>query len=127
MGKETKKFNLKDQLAGIAALIAAIVAIGGGFVKYGELTQKIKALELTAKKQTVVDTSGIESGIAVLEEKVSALTTLYKSIESQEETVVDISGIGRNKTKTLVNEKEIELLKVQIEEIKINTSNPLAN
>ena len=127
MGKETKKFNLKDQLAGIAALIAAIVAIGGGFVKYGELTQKIKALELTAKKQTVVDTSGIESGIAVLEEKVSALTTLYKSIESQEETVVDISGIGRNKTKTLVNEKEIELLKVQIEEIKVLTSNPLAN
>ncbi len=28
-------FNLKDQLAGVAALIAAIVAIGGGFVKYG--------------------------------------------------------------------------------------------
>ena len=27
------KFNLKDQLAGIAALIAAIVAIGGGFVQ----------------------------------------------------------------------------------------------
>jgi len=127
MGKETKKFNLKDQLAGIAALIAAIVAIGGGFVKYGELTQKIKALELTAKKQIVVDTSTIESGIAVLEEKVSALTTLYKSIESQEETVVDVSGIGKNKTKTLVNEKEIELLKVQIEEIKILTSNPLAN
>ena len=127
MGKETKKFNIKDQLAGIAALIAAIVAIGGGFSKYGELKQKIKALELTAKKQTVVDTSGIESGIAVLEEKVTALTTLYKSIESQEETVIDISGIGKNKTKTLVNEKEIQLLKVQIEEIKISTSNPLAN
>ena len=31
------KFKLKDQLAGIAALIAAIVAIGGGFVKYGEI------------------------------------------------------------------------------------------
>ena len=127
MVKEKSTFKLKDQLAGIAALIAAIVAIGGGFSKYGELTQKIKALELTAKKQTVVDTSGIESGIAVLEEKVSALTTLYKSIESQEETVIDVSGIGRNKTKTLVNEKEIELLKVQIEEIKISTSNPLAN
>ena len=27
-----KKFNIKDQLAGIAALIAAIVAIGGGVV-----------------------------------------------------------------------------------------------
>ena len=45
-----KKFNIKDQLAGIAALIAAIVAIGGGFSKYGELTQKIKALELASKQ-----------------------------------------------------------------------------
>ena len=38
------KFNLKDQLAGVAALIAAIVAIGGGFVKYGEITTKLNAL-----------------------------------------------------------------------------------
>jgi len=118
MGKETKKFNLKDQLAGIAALIAAIVAIGGGFVKYGEITTKLDAIE--AREQVIVDTSAIESGIAVLQEKVAAL-------ESQEETVVDISGIGKNKTKTLVNEKEIELLKVQIDEIKVLTSNPLAN
>ncbi len=38
------KFNLKDQLAGIAALIAAIVAIGGGFVKYGEIMTKLDVL-----------------------------------------------------------------------------------
>jgi len=118
MGKETKKFNLKDQLAGIAALIAAIVAIGGGFVKYGEITTKLDAIE--AREQVVVDTSTLESNIAVLQEKVAAL-------ENKEETIVDVSGIGKNKTKTLVNEKEIELLKVQIEEIKISTSNPLAN
>ena len=116
MGKETNKFNIKDQLAGIAALIAAIVAIGGGFVKYGEITTKLDALEAASMK---VDKVSIEM-VAVLQEKVTAL-------ENQEETVVDISGIGKNKTKTLVNEKEIELLKVQIEEIKINTSNPLAN
>ena len=30
-------------------------------------------------------------------------------------------------TKMLVNEKQIELLQVQIEEIKVSTSNPLAN
>ena len=120
-----KKFNIKDQLAGIAALIAAIVAIGGGFVKYGEITTKLDAIE--AREQVVVDTTQIETSLAVLEEKVTALTTLYKSIENKEEVVVDISGIGKNKTKTLVNEKEIELLKVQIEEIKVSTSNPLTN
>ena len=37
--------KLKDQLAGIAALIAAIVAIGGGFVKYGEIVTKLDAIE----------------------------------------------------------------------------------
>ena len=124
-----KKFNIKDQLAGIAALIAAIVAIGGGFVKYGEITTKLDAIE--AREQVAVDTSGIESSIAVLQEKVTAL-------ENQEEVVVDLSGIesdisgiesglSQNKTKSLVNEKEIELLKVQIEEIKVSTSNPLTN
>ena len=53
-----KKFNLKDQLAGIAALIAAIVAIGGGFVKYGEITTKLSEIE--ARESRLLSTnSGI--------------------------------------------------------------------
>ena len=111
-----KKFNLKDQLAGIAALIAAIVAIGGGFVKYGEITTKLDAIE--AREETVVDTSAMESAIAVLEEKVSALENVDTSHEHP---------INHDHTKSLVNAKEIELLKVQIEEIKVSTSNPLTN
>jgi len=115
-----KKFNIKDQLAGIAALIAAIVAIGGGFVKYGEITTKLDAIE--AREQVVVDTTSIETSIAVLEEKVAAL----ENVEG-----VDISGLedglNQNKIKSLVNAKEIELLQVQIEEIKVSTSNPLTN
>ena len=111
-----KKFNIKDQLAGIAALIAAIVAIGGGFVKYGEITTKLDAIE--AREQVVIDTSTIESSIAVLQEKVSAL----ESVDTSHEHPVD-----HNHTKSLVNAKEIELLKVQIEEIKVSTSNPLTN
>ena len=124
-----KNFNIKDQLAGIAALIAAIVAIGGGFVKYGEITTKLDAIE--AREQVVIDTSAIESSIAVLQEKVAAL-------ENKKEVVVDLSNIenslsavenslANNKTKSLVNATEIELLKVQIEEIKVSTSNPLTN
>ena len=111
-----KSFNLKDQLAGIAALIAAIVAIGGGFVKYGEITTKLDAIE--AREQTVVDTSAIESGIAVLQEKVSAL----ESVDTAHE-----HPVNHDHTKPLVNAKEIELLKIQIEEIKVSTSNPLTN
>jgi len=103
------KFNIKDQLAGIAALIAAIVAIGGGFAKYGELTTKINALEEASK---TVDLSIV----AVLEEKIAKLESVDTSHEHP---------VNHNHTKSLVNAKEIELLKVQIEEIKVATSNPL--
>jgi len=100
--------NLKDQLAGIAALIAAIVAIGGGFVKYGEVMTKIAVLEGRSS-------ADYSAQIAVLEEKVAA-------IESHEHNMVE-----HGHTKILVNEKQIELLQVQIEEINVSTSNPLAN
>ena len=109
-----KKFNIKDQLAGIAALIAAIVAIGGGFVKYGEVMTKLEVLEGASKS---IDMSFL-SEIKVLEEKVSALENVDTSHEHP---------VNHDHTKPLVNAKEIELLKVQIEEIKVSTSNPLSN
>ena len=99
--------KLKDQLAGIAALIAAVVAIGGGFATYGKLTEKISMLEEASK---TVD----HSIVAVLEEKIQQL-------EAHEHEV------NHGHTKILVNEKQIELLQVQIEELKVSTSNPLAN
>ena len=100
------KFNLKDQLAGIAALIAAIVAIGGGFVKYGEITTKL-------------DTLSEQSG--------PDLTPLAKMIgDNQKMLSENIGAISDNAKSNAVLEKEIELLKLQIEEIKVSTSNPLS-
>ena len=100
------KFNLKDQLAGVAALIAAIVAIGGGFVKYGEITTKLNALT----EQTGPD-----------------LTPLAQQIGNNQQMISDnIGAISDNAKSNAVLEKEIELLKLQIEEIKVSTSNPLS-
>ena len=52
--------KLKDQLAGIAALVAAIVAIGGGFIKYGEITTKLDNLSNQSPEQAeeVAENSG---------------------------------------------------------------------
>ena len=102
--------KLKDQLAGIAALIAAIIAIGGGFTKYGEISTRLNEIE----GRSSVDYS---AQIAVLEEKVAALENVDTSHEHP---------VTHSHTKPLVNSKEIELLKVQIEEIKVSTSNPLS-
>ena len=122
--------KLKDQLAGIAALIAAIVAIGGGFVKYGEIITKLDAIE--AQEHSTVDTSAMESQIAVLEEKVSKLENVdtshtHEFVQHKHDLVEHEHPVDHGHTKTLINEKEIDLLKVQIEEIKVSTSNPLAN
>ena len=101
------KFNLKDQLAGVAALIAAIVAIGGGFVKYGEITTKLNTLT----EQTGPD-----------------LTPLAKQIGNNQKMISEnIAEISGNDKDIAVLQKQIELLEVQIEEIKVSTSNPLSN
>ena len=110
--------KLKDQLAGVAALVAAIIAIGGGFIKYGEITTKLDALEAASMQ---VDEVSIEM-----------VTANQKDIEFlKSKKDVDVSdleeGLAITKTQTLVLSKEIELLKVQIEEIKVSTSNPLTN
>jgi|TARA_B100001996_G_scaffold311936_1_gene253950 hypothetical protein len=80
--------TLKNNLASIAALIAAIVAIGGGFTKYGEINTRLKNVEKFSK--------GIKQ----------------------------ISEVDK---KAQINTKEIELLKLQIREIKASSGNPLSN
>ena len=104
--------KLKDNLASIAALIAAVVAIGGGFVKYGEITTKLNNIEANQG----VDFAPIEKQIDELKERIDGLG----------------EAIGKNKsanndvnTKAQVNEKEIQLLKLQIQELQIKSSNPL--
>jgi uncharacterized protein HemX len=107
MAKEKSTFNIKDQLAGIAALIAAIVAIGGGFVKYGEITTKLDALEQITGPNLAPITKRIDD----------TQTSLNINVENMLENAGEIK----------VLQKEIELLKLQLEEIKVNTSNPLTS
>jgi len=84
MAKEKKTFNLKDQLAGIAALIAAIVAIGGGFVKYGEITTKLDALsEVSAPDLTPIAKSigTANTDIAILKTELELLKLQIEEIK----------------------------------------------
>ena len=70
-------------------------------------TEKINVLENRS-------TTDYSAQIAVIEEKIAKLSD-------------ELDGAtNHGHTKILVNEKQIELLQVQIEEIKVSTSNPLA-
>ena len=110
--------KIKNQLAGVAALLGVIAAIGGGFVKYGEIVTKLDALE------------GASGGtdwspqIAVLEEKVNALENADTS--HSHEVADHTHDTEHSHTATLINKKEIELIKNQIQELKLKSDNPLA-
>ena len=103
--------KIKNQLAGVAALLGVIAAIGGGFVKYGEIVTKLDALESASGGK---DWS---AEIAVLEEKVTALENVDATDHTHEQ---------HGHTKILVNEKTIQILQNQIDELKAKSDNPLA-
>ena len=113
--------KIKNQLAGVAALLGVIAAIGGGFVKYGEIVTKLDALEGASGGK---DWS---AEIAVLEEKVTALENADTSHSHEVSKHEHDTTHSHDNTAIKIVEKEIELLKVQLEEIKVSTSNPLAN
>ena len=102
--------DIKSNLTNIVVIIGLIGSIGAGFIKYGEVMTKIDVLE-NASKSVDIDYS---AQIAVLEEKVADLYNVEE-------------GLAQTKVKALINSKEIELLKVQLKELKISTSNPLSN
>ena len=82
--------KLKEQLAGIAALIGVLGAIGAGFVKYGEMQEQL-------------------SNLGALD-----IDPLVKEIAGQN-------------VKISVLEKTIEVLELEIKELKASSKNPLAN
>ena len=71
--------KIKDQLAGIAALIAAIVAIGGGFAKYGEITTKLADIE----SRKSIDIAPIEKSIAILQKQIEVLELDLQELKEQ--------------------------------------------
>jgi|TARA_R110002126_G_scaffold264427_1_gene407440 hypothetical protein len=74
--------KIKDNLKEIIATVAIVGAIGGGFIKYGEIMSKIDS--------------------------------------------VDPAKAGQIKQDLAIAQKEIELLKVQMKELRASSSNPLA-
>ena len=108
--------NIKKNLTNIVVVIGLVGSIGAGFSKFAKMESTIEQLA----SQKTVDYS---AQIAVIEEKVNALEN---TDTSHTHKLIDHDHpVEHSHTKPMVNAKEIELLKVQIEEIKVKTSNPL--
>jgi chromosome segregation ATPase len=134
--------KIKNQLAGVAALLGVIAAIGGGFVKYGEITTKLDALENAGG----VDISGIQKQVTINTEKIGSMsedinTNMFQSTDNRN-AIDELKGKNNNLKSTIENnnntltnqlEKEIKImdtkikiLQNQIQELKESGNNPLA-
>jgi hypothetical protein len=104
--------KIKNNLTALIATVGLIGTIGTGFVKYGEIMNKIDAVEPAKILKSFEDQNNkIAEQNKFLNEKISEQkSTIEKQI-----------------TSIKINEKEIELLKAQIKELKIKSGNPLAN
>ena len=126
-----------DKLTTYASLIGVVTAIGGGFYAWGEFNTRLSAIEGSG-----VDVSGISKNaedIAVINEKIgeldlSSIAVVKKLAEDNEEWIEEIEKkVGKNKDgvaevekKATVNEKTIQLFKLEIEELKLKAKNPLS-
>lgn len=104
--------KIKNNLTALIATVGLIGTIGTGFVKYGEIMNKIDAVEPAKIAKSFEDQNNkIAEQNKFLNEKISEQkSTIEKQI-----------------TSIMINEKEIELLKAQIKELKIKSGNPLSN
>tara|TARA_E500000318_G_C3400092_1_gene149500 strand:+ start:236 stop:490 length:255 start_codon:yes stop_codon:yes gene_type:complete len=82
--------KIKEQLAGVAALIGVLGAIGAGFIKYGEVMSKLDSMEAF-----------------------------------NPDPIMQV--LGENKKDIAVLEKTIQVLELEIQELKASSKNPLAN
>jgi hypothetical protein len=93
--------KIKNNLTALIATVGLIGTIGTGFVKYGEIMNKIASVEPAKIEQAFKDQD--------------------TKIAEQNST------IERQLTSIKINEKEIELLKAQIKELKLRSGNPLTS
>ena len=87
--------KLKNNLASIAALIAAVVAIGGGFAKFGEMQTKLDALANTNPERSI-------------------------EISENSDAIID------NEQAIKILQTEMKLFRAILDEIKLESNNPLS-
>ena len=97
--------KIQDNLTNIVVVLGLIASIGAGFTKFANMESTIEQLS----NATAPDLSGIETnGFAILDNS------------------KDIADIKANAEKEIaILQKEIEVLKLEISEIKEGNKNPL--
>ncbi len=96
--------KLKDNITALVAVIGVVGTIGAGFTVYGTMNEKIAQLESAVEKSQPFNPDGLIQEIAK-----------------------NRKFFSDNARQIAVLEKTIQVLELEIKELKANSKNPLAN
>ena len=104
--------KIQDNLTNIVIILGLIASIGAGFTKFANMQSSIEQLQQASKSIDIVSVELVESNK-------QAIST--NSFEINDNT----NSLNKMATNIAILQKEVEVLKLEISEIKENNKNPL--
>jgi uncharacterized protein HemX len=104
--------KIQDNLTNIVVILGLIASIGAGFTKFAKMESSIEQLTEASKSLDIVSVELVESN--------------KNGIETNSFEITDNRlNINKDQTAIAILQKEIEVLKLEISEIKESNKNPL--
>jgi peptidoglycan hydrolase CwlO-like protein len=104
--------KIQDNLTNIVVVLGLIASIGAGFTKFAKMESSIEQLTEASKSLDIVSVELVESN--------------KNGIETNSFEITDNRlNINKDQTAIAILQKEIEVLKLEISEIKESNKNPL--
>ena len=97
--------NIQKNLTNIVVVIGLIASIGAGFSKFAKMEERVNVLREASKSIDVVSVEVVK--------------------ENSENISTNTFTINDHQTAIAILKKEIQLLNLQLNELKISSSNPL--
>ena len=110
--------NIKDNLTNIVVVLGLIASIGAGFTKFAKMESSIEQL----KNATAPDTTGIETNGFAITDNSTDIAVIKQKLETHGHN----NDHAHDNTDIKILKKEIEVLKLEIHELKELSKNPLS-
>ena len=110
--------NIKDNLTNIVVVLGLIASIGAGFTKFAKMESTIEQLS----NATAPDTTGIETNGFAITDNSTDIAVIKEKLKTHGHN----NDHAHDNTDIKILKKEIEVLKLEIQELKESSKNPLS-
>ena len=110
--------NIKDNLTNIVVVLGLIASIGAGFTKFAKMESTSEQLS----SATAPDITGIETNGFAITDNSTDIAVIKQKLETHGHN----NDHAHDNTDIKILKKEIEVLKLEIQELKEASKNPLS-